>query len=88
MAVPADAPMSATTTELFHVLYALEAEKPYTFIENIEHMVDNANYTSVYPRMSLAPEQRFASKGSAIARFDENDPQKLVAVADWLIPEF
>jgi len=58
------------------------------FIESIEHMIDNATYTSVYPRMSLAPEQRFVSKGSAIARFDENDPQKLIAVADWLIPEF
>jgi len=58
------------------------------FIESIEHMIDNATYTSVYPRMSLAPEQRFVSKGSTIARFDENDPQKLIAVAEWLIPEF
>jgi hypothetical protein len=58
------------------------------FIESIEHMIDNATYTSVYPRMSLAPEQRFVSKGGAIARFDKNDPEKLVGVADWLVPEF
>jgi len=58
------------------------------FIESLEHMIDNATYTSVYPRMSLAPEQRFASKGSTIARFDEENPGKLVTVQDWLIPAF
>lgn len=53
-------------------------------LEGIEHMVDNANYTSVYPRMSLAPEQRFVSKGCYIARLSEDG--SLVAVTDWLIP--
>jgi hypothetical protein len=54
------------------------------FLERIEHMVDNATYTSVYPRVSLAPEQRFVSKGCYITRVSENG--KLVAVTDWLIP--
>jgi hypothetical protein len=53
-------------------------------LEGIEHMVDNANYTSVYPRLSLAPEQRFVSKGCYIARLSEDG--SLVAVTDWLIP--
>jgi hypothetical protein len=53
-------------------------------LEGIEHMVDNANYTSVYPRISLAPEQRFVSKGCYIARLSEDG--SLVAVTDWLIP--
>ena len=57
------------------------------FVESLEHMIDNATYTSVYPRMSLAPEQRFASKGSLIARFEENDSGKLVAVTDWAVPD-
>ena len=57
------------------------------FLESIEHMIDNATYTSVYPRMSLAPEQRFVSKGSLIARFDEANPGKLVAVTDWVVPD-
>lgn len=57
------------------------------FVESIEHMIDNATYTSVYPRMSLAPEQRFASKGSLLARFDTDSPGKLVAVTDWVVPE-
>ncbi|MDH3281145.1 MAG: hypothetical protein OEQ18_08445 [Gammaproteobacteria bacterium] len=33
------------------------------FLERIEHTVDNACYTSVYPHVSLAPEQRFVFKG-------------------------
>lgn len=54
------------------------------FIESIEHMVDNATYTSVYPYMSLAPEQRFVSKGVRIGAFEED---RLVTVVDWLVPD-
>ena len=57
------------------------------FVESIEHMIDNATYTSVYPRLSLAPEQRFASKGSLLARFDADNPGKVVAVTDWVVPD-
>ena len=56
------------------------------FIERIEHMVDNANYTSVYPRISLAPNQRFVSKGFYIAQLDNRDKARLQAVSEWLIP--
>lgn len=59
-------------------------ERDY-FIETIEHMVDNATYTSVYPHMSLAPEQRFVSKGVRIAHFDEAG--QLVADDTWLVPD-
>jgi len=57
------------------------------FIESIEHMVDNAIYTSIYPYMSLAPRQRFVSKGVKIAKFDEDNVDELVTVVDWLIPD-
>lgn len=56
------------------------------FIERIEHMMDNAIYTSVYPRISLAPNQRFVSKGCYIAQLDSNEKARLQAVSDWLIP--
>ncbi len=55
------------------------------FIERIEHMVDNATYTSVYPRVSLAPNQRFASKGYVISRPSRDG--KLTAVTDWRAPK-
>ena len=54
------------------------------FLERIEHMVDNATYTSVYPRISLAPNQRFVSKGGYIAKLSEDG--SLDTVTDWLIP--
>jgi len=56
------------------------------FLEGIEHMVDNANYTSVYPRISLAPNQRFVSKGGYIAQLEGGDKARLRAVSEWLIP--
>jgi ABC-type branched-subunit amino acid transport system substrate-binding protein len=56
------------------------------FLEQIEHMVDNAFYTSVYPRMSLAPGQRFVAKGCYIARLPGDGSGKLGAVSGWLIP--
>jgi hypothetical protein len=49
-------------------------------------MTENATFTSVYPGVSLAPGQRFVSRGASIARFfDGGDPQ-LVVVADWIVP--
>lgn len=53
-------------------------------LERIEHMAENAVFTSVYPRLSLAPGQRFLSRGAYIAQFQAGD--ELVALTDWLIP--
>ncbi len=55
-------------------------------IERIEHTVDSVPYTSVYPRLSLAPGQRFAAKGGYIAQFSNSGKPDLVAVTDWVIP--
>jgi hypothetical protein len=56
------------------------------FLEGIEHMVDVAPYTSVYPRISLAPGQRFISKGCYIARLTMNGEGRLEAVTGWVAP--
>ncbi len=55
-------------------------------IERIEHTVDNVPYSSVYPRISLAPGQRFAAKGGYITQFSPGKKNELVAVSDWLTP--
>lgn len=55
-------------------------------IERIEHLLDSVPYTSVYPRISLAPEQRFAAKGGYITQFSTSAKPALVSVTDWLTP--
>jgi hypothetical protein len=57
-------------------------------LERFEHLVDRATYTSVYPRISLAPGQRIASRAAYIARFpaDASGKEDLTPVRDWAVP--
>lgn len=55
-------------------------------IETIEHMLDSALFTSLYPQVSLAPGQRYASKGCYIVRIPEKHSGKVVAVSRWIVP--
>ncbi len=42
--------------------------------------------TTIYPRMSLGVEQRFASKGAYVVKFDDNEGSSLAAVSSWIVP--
>ncbi|HET7832657.1 MAG TPA: c-type cytochrome [Gallionella sp.] len=42
--------------------------------------------TTVYPRLSLGPGQRFASKGGYILRFADAGGDKLVTESEWIVP--
>jgi hypothetical protein len=55
-------------------------------LERIEHMTENAVFTSVYPRLSLAPGQRFMSRGAYITQFQTGGRGELTASTDWLVP--
>lgn len=57
------------------------------FIERLEHMVDNSMLISFYPRFSMAPYQRFISKGGYVLK-PRRDPQGVhyAAVGDLIIP--
>ena len=42
--------------------------------------------TTIYPRLTLGPGQRFASKGAYIVRIDAADPARLAPVGEWIVP--
>lgn len=55
-------------------------------VERIEDMLSRMTITGYYPRLGLAPGQRFASKGGFIARFADPEGGRLVAGGDWMVP--
>jgi hypothetical protein len=58
------------------------------FIERIEHMVDNALFHSVYPHLSLGPDQRFASKGCYITGPSPGESASPPgAPREWIVPD-
>jgi hypothetical protein len=58
---------------------------PDYLIEQIENMVSLKLFDGFYPRLGLAPGQRFASKGGYIVRLAAAG-QGVVADSDWLVP--
>jgi cytochrome c553 len=56
------------------------------FIERIEQMAGSSLSSSMYPRLSLGPGQRFASRGGYILGFPQGAAGMPVAVSDWLVP--
>ncbi|MDO9386473.1 MAG: hypothetical protein Q7T65_07180 [Thiobacillus sp.] len=54
-------------------------------IERIEQMAETSLSPSIYPRLSLGPGQRFASRGGYILGFPHGAATP-VPVSDWLIP--
>ena len=59
---------------------------PDYLIERIEDMIDQRIVTGYYPHLSLAPGQRFASKGGYIARFADPEGTKLLSDGAWIVP--
>lgn len=56
------------------------------FVERVEHRMGTAVELSVFPRLSLGPGQRFASKGSYVAEFAGSGGPLPRVVSDWIVP--
>ena len=55
-------------------------------LERMEHRLGTALELSIYPRLSLGPGQRYASKGSYIVAVGGADDRQLKPVSDWIVP--
>ncbi|MGH8264382.1 MAG: c-type cytochrome [Steroidobacterales bacterium] len=55
-------------------------------VERIEEMLEHRLITGYYPRLALAPDQRFASKGGYIVHFADATGSKVVADGGWIVP--
>jgi len=55
-------------------------------IERVEMALDHRALTGYYPRLTLAPGQRFASKGGYIVRFADPAGARLTPVGEWITP--
>ncbi len=56
-------------------------------IETIEHEAENALNPGTYPRLSLGPGQRFASRGAYLMRRNPLDRYPLTRASEWIVPE-
>lgn len=59
---------------------------PDYLVERIQDMIDERLITGYYPHLTLAPGQRFASKGGYIVRFPESGGTQLVTDGGWIVP--
>jgi hypothetical protein len=53
-------------------------------IETIEHETETSVNPGVFPRLSLGPGQRFASKGAYVVKLASDGTVQ--AVSDWIVP--
>ena len=59
--------------------------RPY-LVEQLQGMMEHRAITGYYPRLTLAENQHFASKGGYLVRFEGSDSTKIVNDGGWIVP--
>ena len=59
---------------------------PDYLLERVEVELSHRIINGYYPRLGLAPGQRFASKGAYIVRFQDPVGTRVVTEGDWIVP--
>jgi len=59
---------------------------PDYLVERVEVELSHRIINGYYPRLGLAPGQRFASKGAYLVRFSDPTGTRIVADGDWVVP--
>jgi len=59
--------------------------RPY-LVEQLQGMLERRIINGYYPRLTLAPNQRFASKGGYIVKFSAPEGTHLIADGGWVVP--
>ena len=77
--------LAATVTGMA-VAHSMDTYSREFVVERLEHRMGTANELSIYPRLSLGPGQRYASKGSYIVRVGGADDSQLEPLSDWIVP--
>jgi hypothetical protein len=68
------------------VKHMVDAFIPDYLIERLEDTVEHRVLTGYYPRLTLGPHQRFASKGGFLVHYSSTGTQRLVPDGDWMTP--
>lgn len=55
-------------------------------IERIEHSLERAVFYSVFPKLTLGPDQRFASKGCFVSGLLKSSSPGTASISQWIVP--